>query len=189
MTGMTAADFDRRYRDDPDPWRYVDSEYERAKYEATLEACGEGPFKSALELGASIGVFSALLAPRCERLTTIDFSTTAVALARERLRGHVHVEAIIGRIPDALPADPLDLVVASEVLYYLDAGALERTLDALERRLAPGGRLVCVHWRPGGPERPLDAAAVHASVQAQPWLVTSRSGSTGAYLVDVLERR
>jgi SAM-dependent methyltransferase len=189
MPSMTAADFDKRYRDDPDPWRYVDSEYERAKYEATLGACGEGPFKSALELGASIGVFSALLAPRCQRLTTIDFSPTAAALARERLRGHANVEVIVGRIPDALPAGPLDLVVASEVLYYLDAGALAQTLAAIEERLQPGGRLVCVHWRPGGPERPLDAAAVHASAQAQPWLVTSGSGSTGEYLLDVLERR
>jgi SAM-dependent methyltransferase len=189
MPFMTAADFDRRYRSDPDPWRYTDSEYERAKYEATLEACGEGPFNSALELGASIGVFSARLAPLCTRLTTIDFSPTAAALARERLRGHANVEVILGSIPDALPAGPLDLVVASEVLYYLDAGALERTLDALELRLAPGGRLVCVHWRPSGPERPLDAAAVHASVRARPWLVPSRSGSTGEYLLDMLERR
>jgi SAM-dependent methyltransferase len=189
MPSMTAADFERRYRDDPDPWRYADSEYERAKYEATLEACGEGPFESALELGASIGVFSARLAPRCTRLTTIDFSPTATALARERLRGHANVDVILGRIPDALPAGPLDLVVASEVLYYLDAGTLERTLDALERRLQPGGRLVCVHWRRAGPERPLDATAVHASVRARPWLATSRPGSVGEYLLDVLERR
>jgi SAM-dependent methyltransferase len=186
---MTETDFEHRYRDDPDPWRYTDSEYERAKYAATLEACGDGPFRSALELGASIGVFSALLAPRCTRLTTIDFSPTAVALARERLRGHANVEVIVGRIPDALPPGACDLIVASEVLYYLDPGALQKTLEAIEQRLEPRGRLVCVHWRPGGPERPLDAESVHAEVKRQAWLAPVRSGGTEEYLLDVLQRR
>ena len=62
MARMSLADFEARYRLDPDPWGYATSEYERDKYEATLAACGEGPFADALELGASIGVFTQLLA-------------------------------------------------------------------------------------------------------------------------------
>ena len=62
---MTAVDhFEAQYRADPDPWGYRCSAYERAKYDATLSACGPGPFENALELGGSIGVFSARLAPR-----------------------------------------------------------------------------------------------------------------------------
>jgi O-methyltransferase involved in polyketide biosynthesis len=95
----------------------------------------------------------------------------------------------VGRIPDALPATAHDLVVASEVLYYLTPAELERTLDALEQLLAPGGRLVCVHWRPGGPERPLDAATVHDEVRRQPWLAHTRSASTEEYMLDLLRRR
>ena len=53
---MRAAEFERRYRREGDPWRYRSSEYEQAKYDATLSACGPGPFESALELGSSIGV-------------------------------------------------------------------------------------------------------------------------------------
>jgi SAM-dependent methyltransferase len=186
---LTAADFEQRYRADPDPWRYTDSEYERAKYEATLAACGEGPFRSALELGGSIGVFSALLAPRCERLETIDFSATAAALARRRLRAQPHVAVIVGRIPEALAVGQHDLVVASEVLYYLDPEAFAQTLRALERLIASGGRLVCVHWRPGGPERPLDAVAVHDVIRRQPWLRQLRSaGEDEEYLLDAFER-
>ena len=116
---MTAEDFEARYRADPDPWGYLASEYERAKYAATLAACGPGPFACALELGGSIGVFSAMLAPRCERLVTIDVSPTAVAQARSRLAGHAAVEPIVGAIPAAVPRLPFDLVVASEILYYL----------------------------------------------------------------------
>ena len=123
---MTAVDhFEAQYRDDPDPWGYRSSPYEQAKYAATLAACGPGPFEHALELGASIGVFSARLAPRCRRLTTIDYSPTAVRRARAALAEHRHARALLGAIPEDLPEGPFDLVVASETLYYLDAGAAD----------------------------------------------------------------
>jgi cyclopropane fatty-acyl-phospholipid synthase-like methyltransferase len=186
---MIAADFEARYRSDPDPWNYLESAYERAKYQATLDACGRGPFRSALELGGSVGVFSELLAPRCASLTTVDFSPTAAALARARLRGHPQARVIVGAIPDALPGEQFDLVVASEILYYLSGAQLARTLTALESRMIARARLVCVHWRPIGPDRPLAATEVHAALRAQPWLATVASGGTDEYLLDVLERR
>ena len=86
MTVMTSSEFDRRYREDPDPWGYRSSPYERAKYAATLDACGPGPFASALELGGSIGVFSARLAPRCRSLTTIDLLGDGRVGRRSRAR-------------------------------------------------------------------------------------------------------
>lgn len=188
MGRMTAADFEARYRTEGDPWGYETSAYERDKYRATLAACGKGPFASALELGASIGVFSALLAPRCRSLVTVDAAPTAVAAARRRLAGHDGVTIVQGAIPDAIPRCDYDLVVASEILYYLDEPTLEATLGVLEQAMAPGARLVAVHWRPPGPERPFDAAAVHARVRGLPWLRAADSASTADYLLDVWER-
>lgn len=189
MTVMTAADFDRRYRANPDPWQYRSSPYERAKYTATLEACGTGRFESALELGGSIGIFSARLAPRCRALTTVDYSPTAVRAARIELAPHPQARALLGRIPEDLPGGAFDLVLASEILYYLDRGAVAATLKWIERRLLPEGRLVCVHWRKSGPERPLSAADVHEQVRAVPWLCLVRDDATNDYLLDTLERR
>ena len=146
MTAITACDFDERYRADPDPWRYRSSAYERTKYAATLEACGPGPFESALELGGSIGVFSAQLASRCRALATI------------------------------------------EVLYYMDEQTLVAALDAIEHRLSGAGRLVCVHCRTPGPERPVSADHVHGAVRALPWLRPVANRSTAEYLLDTLER-
>ena len=187
---MTAVEhFEAQYQADPDPWQYRGSAYERAKYAATLAACGPGPFESALELGGSIGVFSARLAPRCRRLTTIDYSPTAVRHARAALSQHRQARAVLGAVPDDLPGGPFDLVVASETLYYLDSAGLTRTLEMLEARLVAGGRLVCVHWRPAGPERPLTAAQVHDEVRRQPWLHQLQTECRPEYLLDVLERR
>lgn len=187
---MEVADFEARYRGALDPWDYRTSPYERAKYAATLRACGPGPFRSALELGASIGEFTALLAPRCRRLLAVDASPTAAERARARLWAWEETVAVaVATIPDELPPGRFDLVVASEILYYLTAAELRATLDGLRERLVPGGRIVAVHWRPDGPERPLGAAAVHATLRAQPWLSPVASGHTPDYLLDALVRR
>ena len=189
MNPMDAAAFEARYRADPDPWGYLHREYEREKYAATLDACGPGPFTSALELAGSIGVFSALLAPRARRLTTIDVAPTAVAQAQERLAGQPHVDVRLGELPGDLPAGPFDLVVASEILYYLSPAALAGTLAGLREAMAPRGRLVAVHWRPSGPDRWSDADHVHRTLTRQPWLQAIRRGGTDEYRLDVLERR
>jgi hypothetical protein len=189
MTRMTLSDFEERYRADPDPWGYTTSDYERHKYAATLAACGPGPFARALELGASIGVFSASLAPRCRHLTTIDAAPTAVELARRRLANVPNVQILEGAIPGAITGGPYDLAVASEILYYLSAEELEATLDRLRGATTPGARLVAVHWRADGPERPLSADDVHATLVRQPWLQTVARADTEDYRLDVLERR
>jgi trans-aconitate methyltransferase len=186
---MTAADFEARYAENRDPWGYTYSDYERRKYDATLAACGSGPFASALELGGSIGVFSALLAPRCIELVTVDGAPTAVAAARRRLEPFPNVKAVLGRIPEAVPEQPFDLVVASEILYYLSREQLAGTLAVLRRQMVPGAALVAVHWRPAGLERPLDAGQVHETLLRQPWLEPVSSGDTDEYLLAVMRRR
>jgi protein-L-isoaspartate O-methyltransferase len=185
---MSAAEFEARYRAEPDPWGYTTSRYEQEKYDATLTACGPGSFTSALELGASIGVFSAALAPRCRSLTTIDGAPTAVASARRRLARHPHVQIILGSIPQDIPPHSYDLVVASEILYYLSPTELDATLTMLSELLGAGGRLVAVHWRPSGPERPFSAGQVHARLRQEPWLRLTDADPSDAYLLDVLER-
>jgi trans-aconitate methyltransferase len=189
MAHMTPADFEARYRDDPDPWSYTTSAYERDKYEATLAACGPAGLGDAIELGSSIGVFSALLAPRCRSLVTVDSAPTAVAQARCRLAGRESVTTVLGTIPEAIPRRGYDLVVASEVLYYLDDPQLDEALAVLRECTLPGARWVAVHWRPTGPDRPLSADQVHERLRAQPWLKWVRSAGTADYLLDVLERR
>jgi predicted TPR repeat methyltransferase len=185
---MSATDFEARYQAHPDPWGYTSSAYEREKYRATLAACGPGPFHAALELGSSIGVFSELLAPRCETLVTVDAAPSAVAVAGERLSGRPNATALLGLIPDAIPHRLYDLVVASEILYYLTPTGLTDTLAVLRERLISGGRLVAVHWRPPGSERPFSADQVHQRLRGQPWLTSTVSNGTDDYRLDVLER-
>jgi SAM-dependent methyltransferase len=169
-------------------WDYEQSDYEQAKHEATLAACGAGPFCNALELGGSIGVFAEMLAPRCRRLTSVDVARTAAEMARRRLAGFPNVRVIRGAIPDAVPDEEFDLIVASEFLYHLGPDDLDRTLGLIRARLVSGGRLVAAHWRPPGPKRPFSPADLHARLRDDPWLTPVQRTEAGVYLVDALTR-
>ena len=74
---LTREHFEARYAADPDPWDFEGSAYERAKYERTLAALGERRYASAFEAGCSIGVFTAMLADRCDELLAVDIAIVA----------------------------------------------------------------------------------------------------------------
>jgi predicted TPR repeat methyltransferase len=154
--------FERHYETSSDPWGYRTSAYEREKYAATLAALGPSrSFGRALEVGCSIGVFTELLAPRCERLVAIDFAAGALALARERLDRVENVEILHAGFPEQTPAGKWDLVVCSEVLYYLDEQTLRQAVAWLDAQLSGGTSLLAVSWRGEGEEEPLSGDEAH----------------------------
>jgi SAM-dependent methyltransferase len=181
-------EYERRFRQEGDFWNFERSPYERAKRQATVEACGPQLRYRTLELGAANGVLAEALVARTQALVAIEGTPTAAAMARDRLARFGGVEVIHGLIPGDVPPGPYDLIVASEILYYLDDESYRLTLEGLESWLAPGGRLVAVHWRPLGPERPRSAQSVHEALRALPFLTAVDERSTGEYYLDVLER-
>ncbi len=84
-TSLPPRYFDDLYAHDPDPWQFETSAYEAAKYDATLDALPIERFASALEVGCSIGVLTARLAPRCDELLAIGtISTTSPPASASR---------------------------------------------------------------------------------------------------------
>lgn len=186
---MSVEYFEELYRADPDPWDLATSDYERGKYDVTLAALeGRRPGR-ALELGCSIGVLTARLAPLCGRLLAIDAAPSAVERARERTAGMPGVTVARGSIPEDVPAGRVDLVLCSEVLYYGDAAWLEAVWERVRAAVAPGGCALAVHWR--GPVRhyPLSGEQVHARLRAHhPGLVHGRSEDHPRFLLDRFDR-
>jgi trans-aconitate methyltransferase len=185
---VSGASFEARYRADPDPWNTLTDPYESAKRERTLAACGPGPFAGACDLGAGTGLLAAALAPRCERLLALDGAPTAVAEARQRLAPFPHAEARLATLPDGLPAGPLELVVASEILYYLTDPDFHTILAWLPAALAPGGRCVAVHWTGAAPDLCRSAAGVGAALAATPGLRALATAPADGFRLDVVER-
>ena len=179
--------FERLARESEDPWSYETSEYELAKYRRTLAYVPE-PAGDALELGCSIGVFTAMLAPRCSSLLAVDFSPTAVGRARRRVAGLDQVEVRRATLPEQMPAGPFETIVCAEVLYYWSPRLVAEGLRRIEAELAPGGTLVAVHWRHGDPRRELDGDDVHAILHRDTRLRHLGGESTDDYLLESWRR-
>ena len=168
MTATAAVErFERLYRESPDPWGYRTSDYERKKYAATLAALPKRSHALCLEVGCSIGVFTGMLAARCEHVVAIDFSLGALQLARRHLRGVRNVDLLRASFPEETPPGSWDLIVCSEILYYLQPPALDEAVGWLETQLAYGTSVLAVSWRGVGREEPLLGDKVHDRLALQ----------------------
>ncbi len=142
-----AAVFDKLYANSHDPWHFETSDYEREKYDATLAALPAGRFCHALEVGCSIGVLTARLAERCDRLLALDLAQAAVARTRERCAAMPNIVVQQRQIPGEWPqGETYDLILFSEVLYFLSAADVARSASLARGSLAPGGRILLVNW-------------------------------------------
>lgn len=181
--------FDARYAENPDPWDFETSDYERAKYRVTLAALPQARYASALEVGCSIGVLTEALAGRCAALVSLDLAERALARARERCKDLPHVRFQLAQVPGQWPEGSFDLILLSEVVYYLDAEDLARLVDRARDCLLPGGAVVLVHWT-GETHYPLtgDEAAERFIADASGFLRVQSQAQTDTYRLDVLVR-
>ena len=185
VTPAPAADdagwhFDALYEGNPDPWAAGTSWYEARKRAVLLAALPLERYQLVWEPGCSLGVLTAALAVRADRVVASDVSPRAVAAAARRSAGFGHVEVSVARLPDDPPPirpGTADLVVLSEVLYYLEAPARVRALDLAAELVSPQGHLVVVHWR----GHPVDA---HCSGEDANHEVLTRFGDPLAHHLD-----
>ena len=140
--------FFEHFFDEGDPFGFDRNPEEQLKFRRTLEVCGENALGRVLELGCAVGTFTELLAPRAEEVVALDVSQAAVDRVLERLRGAGNVRGVAMSIPGEFPDGPFDLVVASDVLYYLPVADLKHCVDRIEASLADGGAFVAVHYVP-----------------------------------------
>lgn len=184
---MTLPDayFDDLYAASPDPWSLSVRWYERRKYAMTVAALDRPRYPRALEVGCSVGVLTAALADRCGELLSVDAAAAAVEVARARTATFPHVTVERRRVPADWPDGRFDLVVLSEVLYYLGDSDLAATARLAAGALNDGGALLVVHWRHDVPEYPQTGDAVHRAVRAVPGLVRTVEHAEPDFLLDL----
>lgn len=153
--------FDDVYRANADPWHFETSPYEHAKYADTLAALPAAHYPRAFEIGCSLGVLTAQLAPRCGHLLSVDVSEAALARARQLCAGLPQVELRHMVVPEEFPAGQFELILLSEVGYYWDLPTLQRAADLMVQALPPDGQLLLVHWTPVVHDYPLTGDEVH----------------------------
>ena len=174
--------FERLYAADPDPWGFALRWYEQRKYALTLAALPHPAYERGIEIGSSIGILTTALAGRARTLVAVEVSATALDVARARVPANVELRR--GSVPADWPAGEYDLVVLSEVGYYLDRADLGRLLDLIARDAAPGATVLACHWRHPAPDYPLTGDQVHGEINSR-WPRSCRIEEED-FLLDVL---
>lgn len=186
---LTPDYFAGLYADSLDPWRFATSAYERDKYAATSANIPRPRYGRALEVGCSIGIFTRQLAERCDAVVALDVVPSVLDAARAACADHPHIGFALAAVPGEWPEGTFDLIVLSEVAYYLTEADLLRLVARVEAALLPEGDVVLVHWV-GETDYPLsgDEAAEGFIAEAARFARPLRQLRTAEYRLDVLRR-
>ncbi len=153
--------FEQLFHQNDDPWGFRSRWYEERKRGLTLACLPGARYANGYEPGCANGELSARLAERCERLLVSDLSPRAVELARARLATFAHARVVQAQLPEGWPSGRFDLIVISELGYFLDADSLDAIARKTRRSLAPGGTVLACHWRRPILGCSMDGDAVH----------------------------
>lgn len=185
---LPATYFDAMYRAARDPWGFEDRWYEQRKYAISLAQLPAGRYRSAFEPGCSIGVFTRMLASRCDALVSCDLAAAAVRAATGRTLDLPHVRVEQRDIPGQWPSGRFDLMVFSEILYYFSDHDLEQVLKNAVTALEPEGTLLAVHWRHPVAEYPRSGDDVHHVLADWPGLARLVRHTEPDFLAEVYIR-
>lgn len=153
--------FEGMYQRDPDPWNFASSPYELGRYAYILEALRDRQYKRAFEPGCSIGVLTEELASICDMVEAMDIAHVAVDQARHRCSNLANVHIKCAALPGGIPAGKFDLIVFSEVGYYLSKLQLQSLINRLITHITPGGTFLAAHWLGSSSDHLLSGDHVH----------------------------
>ncbi|MGE7989512.1 class I SAM-dependent methyltransferase [Pseudomonas sp. NPDC089554] len=159
---LDARYFAELYAHHDDPWAFRTRWYERRKRDLVLACLPQQCYQRIFEPACANGELSALLAERCAHLVCQDIDPTAVSLARKRLAKYRHASVEQARLPNDWPSGQFDLIVLSEVGYYLDANDWLQVIERSAASLSETGGLLACHWRHPIAGCPQDGREVHA---------------------------
>ncbi|MBF4635595.1 bifunctional PIG-L family deacetylase/class I SAM-dependent methyltransferase [Agreia pratensis] len=177
--------FDTFYQGRADPWGFETRWYEERKRALTLAALPRRRFGSALEIGCSIGVLTAELADRADDVLATDIAQAPLDSARERLAGRSEVRLERRALPQEWPDETFDLIVVSEVGYYLAADRLDELVSRAAASLNDGGIVVACHWRHPVSDYPMRGDDVHGAFHRSARLKCIGGYADDDFLLDV----
>lgn len=168
---VNPPDFDRLYIEEQDPWRVGSSWYEQRKIAIVLATLAERNYSRALDPACGTGHLARELATRSDQVVATDASPAAIEITRATCATVENVAVGARTLPfeDAVQPDladgdgPFDLIVLSEVLYYLSAEQRQQAVASVLQRAAQRVEVLAVHWR----EHPEDGAVSGDDVHAQ----------------------
>lgn len=144
---LDAQYFADLYANNADPWAFRTRWYEKRKRELVMASLPRQCYQRVFEPACANGELSVLLAERCADLFCQDLDPTAVGLARERLADVPNAVVERARLPGDWPGGCFDLIVLSEVGYYLDPTDWLQVIEQSLASLTHDGGLLACHWK------------------------------------------
>jgi trans-aconitate methyltransferase len=180
--------FNDVYASARDPWKLADRWYEKRKYAITMAMLPHQRYRHAFEPGCSIGVLTEQLVDRCDHVTACDVAQAALDAAGERAAGRRNLTLCRASIDADWPRLDFDLVVLSEVAYYLSEATLRRVLDRECALLADGATVVAAHWRHPVSDYPLTGDRANAMIVATAGMSAVAHYRDDDVVIDVLQK-
>lgn len=180
--------FQQLYEQNNDPWQVRQRWYEQRKRALLMASLPAPHYHHAFEPACGNGELTAALARRADCVTASDLSPAAVELTRKRVAGLPagRVTVACQRVPGEWPAGAaFDLIVISEMAYYLKDDELDQLRANCVNSLALSGALVLCHWRRPINDGSQSADAIHASFDAAPQLNRIAHHEEADFLLDV----
>ncbi|MEU3274443.1 bifunctional PIG-L family deacetylase/class I SAM-dependent methyltransferase [Saccharomonospora sp. NPDC006951] len=184
----SARRFAELYRASPDPWRTKTRWYERRKRSVVLASLPRRHYGTVIEPACGNGNLTRELATRCDRLVAFDPVPDAVTAARTATSGMSHVDISEAALPEGLSGEA-DLLVHSEILYYLGDADLAEVIARSAAVLHCGGHLLAVHWKPKASDAPRDGWDAHRRLLTHPGFEPLVAHDDEEFLLHVIQRR
>lgn len=153
--------FEALFARDPDPWGTRTRWYEARKRHVLMAALPHERYARAYEPGCGNGELTAALAARCDEVAASDASPAALDHARRRLCAWPNARLCRLVTPAEWPDGAFDLVVVSELGYYLEEPDLRELARRCARSLAASGVVAACHWRHSASDFLRGGDAVH----------------------------
>ncbi|MEP7062044.1 MAG: class I SAM-dependent methyltransferase [Betaproteobacteria bacterium] len=185
---ITPEYFDGIYAANRHPGQVRDRWYETRKRGLVLASLPRQHYINALDIGCGVGVLTEQIATRCDRVTALDASASAIALARYYMTDHRNVVMLHASIPADWPNGRFDLIVLSEAGYHLDRSELATLAERISESLAPDGTLVTCHWRHPVEGAEFSAGSIHAALARRAGLTRLSRVDDEDFLLDVFEQ-
>lgn len=185
---VPAAHFDTLFTRSPDPWRYDSEPYERDRFRRTVAALSGRRYRSALELGCANGALTEQLAPLCNRLLATDTAPAALAAAHARVGARTGVTLEQRTMPHDMPEGRFDLIVASDMLYYLGLDGIVALMAAIERRATPDAQILLASYLGETDTRITGEMAAEIAIAHLPGWTRSHAERTDRLRIDVMAR-
>ncbi|GAA4356611.1 SAM-dependent methyltransferase [Variovorax defluvii] len=151
------------YAASDDPYGVASRWYERRKRRLLMASLPRQRYRRGYEPGCGVGALTVELAARCDQLLASDACERAVALTRQGVIGRANVRVEQHSLPGQWPHYErlFDLVVLSEMSYFLEEEALAEVARCCDRSLDADGTLVACDWRAGFQQRRLGTERAH----------------------------